>query len=245
MTGRLTILTYHNIASAPCGALLPKLYVDPSNFARQMWCLKRMGLRGVSMSEGLWHLDRDRAGRVIALTFDDGYVDNLQHAASTLREFGFGATCFIVSGCVGAYNLWDAEALRVRKPLMDVRELKAWLGEGLELGSHTRSHPHLNELDADTAEAEIAGSRADLERVASVKIDHFCYPYGSVNARVARQVEAAGYRSAVTTQRGLARAHDNRFLLPRMSVSGRRGLLRFTLKAATPYGAWRRVRVAA
>ena len=245
MTGRLTILTYHNVGPAPAGALLAKLYVDTRDFARQMWCLKRLGLRGVSMSEGLWHLDRGRAGRVVALTFDDGYADNLEHAACTLREFGFGATCFIVSGCVGAYNLWDSEVLRVRKPLMDVQQLKAWLGEGLELGSHARSHPHLNELDAGSAEAEIAGSRTDLERVAGVKIEHFCYPYGSVNARVARQVAAAGYLSAVTTQRGLARASDNRFLLPRMSVSGRRGLFRFTLKAATPYGAWRRVSVAA
>ncbi len=245
MTGRLKVLAYHNIALAPRGALLPKLYVEPRNFARQMWCLKRLGLRGVSMSEGLWHLDHGRAGRVVALTFDDGYADNLQNAACSLREFGFGATCFIVTGCLGAYNVWDAEALRVRKPVMDVRELKTWLGEGFELGSHTRSHPHLNELHPDAAEAEIAGSRADLERVAGVKIEHFCYPYGSVNARVARQVEAAGYRSAVTTQRGLARVDDNRFLLPRLSVSGRRGLLRFTFKAATPYGAWRRVRIAA
>jgi peptidoglycan/xylan/chitin deacetylase (PgdA/CDA1 family) len=245
MNGRLTVLNYHNIALAPPEALLPKLYVDPRMFARQMWCLKRLGLRGVSMSEGLWHLERGRAGRVVALTFDDGYVDNLQHAASILRDYGFSATCFIVTGCLGAYNLWDAEVLRVRKPVMDARELKAWLGEGLELGSHTRSHPHLTQLDSDAAEAEIVGSRADLERVAGVKIEHFCYPYGSVSDRLARQVEAAGYRSAVTTQRGLARIQDNRFLLPRVSINGRRGLLRFTLKAATPYGAWRRVRVAA
>ena len=245
MKGRLRILYYHNVAVAPPGAALAKLYVDPDDFARQMWCLKRFGLRGVSLGEGLWHLAHGRAERVVALTFDDGYADNLRNAAPTLREFKFGATCFVVTGRLGQHNLWDAEALRVRKPLMTVSELKTWLAEGFELGSHTRTHPRLPTLDDDACEAEIAGSRADLERIAGVTIEHFCYPYGAFDARVARHVAAAGYRTAVTTERGIALAGDNQVLLPRVPVSGRRGLFRFALRATTPYGAWRRPRLAA
>lgn len=244
MSGRLTILTYHNVAVAPEGAALAKLYVDPRDFARQMWCLARLGLRGVSMSEGLWLLDRGRAGRAVAITLDDGYTDNLELAAPILREHRFGATCFVVSGCVGTFNAWDADALRVRKPLMGVDQLRAWQAQGFELGSHTRSHPHLHQLNAASAEAEIAGSRADLERMTGARVEHFCYPYGSLDAVIARHVEAAGYRSAVTTRTGVARTADNRFLLPRVAVSGRRGLFKFLLRAATPYEAWRSVRFA-
>jgi glycosyltransferase involved in cell wall biosynthesis len=91
--GRLRILYYHNIAVAPPGAALAKLYVTPDDFARQMACLKRLGLCGVSIGEGLWHLARHRADRVIALTFDDGYADNLHYAAPILHEYRFGATC--------------------------------------------------------------------------------------------------------------------------------------------------------
>ena len=245
MKGRLRILYYHNVAVAPAGAALAKLYVDPDDFARQMWCLKRLGLRGVSLGEGLWHLAHGQSERVVALTFDDGYADNLRCAAPILHEFKFGATCFVVTGCLGQHNLWDAEALRVRKPLMTVSELKTWLAEGFELGSHTRTHPRLPTLDDDACEAEIAGSRTDLERLAGVKIEHFCYPYGAFDARVARHVEAGGYRTAVTTERGIALAGDNQVLLPRVPVSGRRGLFRFALRATTPYGAWRRPRLAA
>jgi len=241
----LAILNYHNVARAPEGAALAKLYVTPDELARQMRWLKRLGLRGVSLSEGLWHLERAQARRVVVLTFDDGYVDNLSNAAPILKEFGFGATCFVVSGCLGTYNTWDAELLRVRKPLMNVEELRARLDAGFEIGSHTRSHPHLDKLVEAEADAEIAGSKADLERVIGTRIDHFCYPYGSVNARVAERVKAAGYRSAVTTQRGLARATDNRFLLPRVSINGGKGLLRFVLKAGTPYTEWHRSRRAA
>ncbi|MEJ1962852.1 MAG: polysaccharide deacetylase family protein [Gammaproteobacteria bacterium] len=245
MNGRLRILYYHNIAVAPPGAALAKLYVDPHDFARQMWCLKRLGLRGVSLGEGLWHLERGQSERVIALTFDDGYADNLQHAAPTLREFRFGATCFVVTGCVGQHNLWDAAALQVRKPLMTANELRSWLAQGFEVGSHTRSHPRLDTLADESAEAEITGSRADLERICGVRADYFCYPYGAFDSRVARQVEAAGYRAAVTTERGPALAADDRFLLPRVSVSGRRGLLKFALKATTSWAAWRRPQRAA
>jgi peptidoglycan/xylan/chitin deacetylase (PgdA/CDA1 family) len=241
----VAILNYHNVAHAPSGAALPKLYVAPEEFARQMRWLKRLGLRGVSLSEGLWHLERARTRRVVVLTFDDGYADNLQYAAPILRELGFGATCFIVSGCVGTYNTWDAEKLHVRKPLMDAQQLRSWLAAGFEIGSHTRSHPHLDELDDAQADAEIAGAKADLEHLTGTRIDHFCYPYGSVNARIATRAAAAGYRSAVTTQRGLARAADNRFLLPRVSINGGKGLLRFVLKAGTPYAEWHRARRAA
>jgi len=241
VSGRLTILNYHNVAVAPEGAALAKLYVDPRDFARQMWCLARLGIRGVSMSEGLWLLDQGRAGRAVAITFDDGYADNLELAAPILREQRFGATCFVVSGCVGTFNTWDADALRVRKPLMSVDQLRAWQAQGFELGSHTRSHPRLHALDPASAEAEIAGSRTDLERMTGARIDHFCYPYGSFNPLAVRQTEAAGYQSAVTTQSGIARNVDNRFLLPRMAVSGRRGLFQFLLRAATPYKAWRSV----
>jgi peptidoglycan/xylan/chitin deacetylase (PgdA/CDA1 family) len=241
----LAILNYHNVARAPEGAALTKLYVRPDELARQMRWLKRLGLRGVSLSEGLWHLERAQARRVVVLTFDDGYVDNLSNAAPILQEFGFGATCFVVSGCLGTYNTWDAELLRVRKPLMNADELRAWLNAGFEIGAHTRSHPHLDKLVEADVDAEVAGSKADLERVTGTRIDHFCYPYGNVNARVAERVMAAGYRSAVTTQRGLARATDNRFLLPRVSINGGKGVLRFVLKASTPYVEWHRSRRAA
>jgi peptidoglycan/xylan/chitin deacetylase (PgdA/CDA1 family) len=241
----VAILNYHNVAQAPDGAALPKLYVAPDEFARQMRWLKRLGLRGVSLSEGLWHLERPRGRRVIVLTFDDGYADNLQYAAPILKELDFGATCFVVSDCIGTHNSWDAEQLRVRKPLMDAQQVRGWLAEGFEVGSHTRSHPHLDRLDEAQAEAEIAGAKADLERLTGTRIDHFCYPYGSVNAPLAERVAAAGYRSAVTTQRGIARADDNRFLLPRVSINGGKGLLRFMLKAGTPYAEWHRGRRAA
>ena len=52
------------------------------------------------------------------------------------------------------------------------------------------------------AAAEIGRSKADLEQLVGVPILDFAYPYGGVNAAVATQVLAAGFRDAVSTRIG-------------------------------------------
>ena len=76
-----------------------------------------------------------------------------------------------------------------------------------------------------------------------IEVEHFCYPYGSYSASTPQLVARAGYRSAVTTQRGRAHSHQDLYRLPRLSINGNKGLFKFLLKAATAYGdmgAWRK-----
>lgn len=236
---RLPILTYHNIATPPGSARLPKLYVTAEAFARQCRLLKRLGLRGVSVSEGLAAL-RAGQGRVVVLTFDDGYLDNVTAALPVLREHGFTATCFVVAGHLGDHNAWDADVLNVRKPLMGAGHMAEWCAAGNEIGSHTLTHPRLTMIDDVALERELVQSRTILERLVGAPVRHFCYPFGDESAHVRRAVAAAGYESAVSTRRGLARADDDVFALPRVSINGDKGLLRFALKVATPYAAFGR-----
>jgi peptidoglycan/xylan/chitin deacetylase (PgdA/CDA1 family) len=234
---RLAILNYHNIDEAPKQAVLTKLYVAPRDFAQQCWVLRKFGLRGVSMTEGLRALDEGTGGKCVVLTFDDGYVDNLTQAAPILREFGFKATCYVVANRIGTYNSWDAVQLRVNKPLMNAQQLHGWLAEGHEIGSHTLTHPHLTELNDAAATEEIIESRTVLQRICLQSIDHFCYPYGYLTTAIAEKVRTAGYRSAVTTSRGLATRASNAMQLPRVSINGGLSWFKFALKAATPYAA--------
>ena len=231
----LAILNYHNVAPVPSGMRMPKLYVSPEQFARQLWWLRRLGIAGVSLSEGVRRLNEGNAAGCVALTFDDGYADNVSDAAPILREYGCGATCFVVSDQIGAYNVWDAELLGGRKPLMTTAQLKTWVDAGFEVGSHTCSHPDMTKLSAAALTHELANSRTALRDLTGTSISTFCYPFGYHNAEIARCVARAGYQLAVTTQRGRARREDDRMRLPRVSVNGRKGLLKFLLRAATPY----------
>jgi peptidoglycan/xylan/chitin deacetylase (PgdA/CDA1 family) len=161
-----------------------------------------------------------------------------------LKKFGFRATCYIVSGRLGEHNVWDADLLKVKKPLMNRAELQAWLAAGHEIGSHTVTHPRLNQISAQQATTEIFDSRVQLSELTGATIQHFCYPYGEYNAETLERVRAAGYRSAVTTQRGLVTRGDDALRLPRVSVNGDKGLFKFALKAATPYAGLGRRRAA-
>jgi peptidoglycan/xylan/chitin deacetylase (PgdA/CDA1 family) len=235
----LPILSYHNVAMAPKEAPFKLLYVSPDSFERQLWMLRRLGLRGVSTSEGIARLNNGTSRGCVVFTFDDGYADTLTMAAPLMKRYGFAATCYVVGGAVGAYNRWDAEHLQERKPLMSRDQLGQWLSAGMEVGSHSLSHPQLHELPQDVARYEITESRTELRKMLGVPIEHFAYPFGHFTADTVELVRQAGYSSAMTLQPGVARATDDRLRLPRILVNGERGLWKFLLHVATPYARMR------
>src|SRR5262249_19174800 len=134
-------------------------------FERQLWTLRRLGLQGVSASEGMTRLRNGSARGGVALTFDDGYTDTLITAAPLLKRYGFTATCYVVSSAVGTHNHWDADLLGEKKPLMSREQLDEWLAAGMEVGSHSLSHRRLHELPPDVARQEIAESRIALRNM--------------------------------------------------------------------------------
>jgi peptidoglycan/xylan/chitin deacetylase (PgdA/CDA1 family) len=225
----LPILCYHNVAFAPREARFKLLYVSPDKFERQLWTLRRLGLRGVTTGEGIARLRNGTARGCVAFTFDDGYADTLTAAAPLLQRYGFRATCYVVSGALGAHNRWDAQFRQETKPLMSRQQLDEWLAAGMEVGSHSCSHQRLNELPPDAALAEIAESRVALGNLLGVPIEHFAYPFGAFTAETVELVRRAGYASAVTVVPGVARASDDHLQLPRILVNGERGLWHFLL----------------
>lgn len=217
------ILTYHSIGNAPQGATHPGLYLALDKFRAQLALLARRGYRGVSMDEGLPFLRGEREGRVAILTFDDGYLDNLELALPVLREHGFSATCYLVAERIGEFNAWDSEEVRARKPLMDLPDIREWLAGGMKIGSHSLTHPHLTQIDAARMQREIAGSRTFLEDRLGVAVEHLCFPYGDYDAGCVAAAASAGYATAVTIERGRVRRGRRLLALPRIRNSGRRG----------------------
>lgn len=233
---RVPILMYHNIASAPRDlSVYRSLFVSPGAFVRQMGLLHRLGYTGLSISAAMPYLRGERQGRVAVITLDDGYADNLQSALPVLQKYGFTATSYVVSGCIGHFNAWDAERLGIRKPLMTVEELRAWHAGGMEIGAHTRSHPRLTRCDDARLRDEIQGSKADLEDCLGAAVTQFCYPYGDVDDRVAAATREAGYVAATATRRGRAVPDSDLWRLPRVQVARHHLLPQFAMRVLTGY----------
>ncbi len=229
------ILMYHNIGEPPEGARLRALYVRTGAFGRQMWLLKILGYRGLSMSEAMPYIRGEKSGKVVAITFDDGYLDTFEQALPVLNTFGFRATCYVVSCRTGQYNDWDAAELNVQKQLMTDDQVRAWHAAGMEVGAHSRTHPRLSKCSDEELKTELAGSKADLEALTGAPVTQFCYPYGDLDKRVADAARHAGYVAATTVQRGRAYPGDDPMLLRRILVSGSNMLHLFLIKLLTKY----------
>jgi peptidoglycan/xylan/chitin deacetylase (PgdA/CDA1 family) len=233
---RVPILTYHQIAEAPAkGAPYRSLYVAPAAFARQMRLLRLLGYQGLSMTALRPYLLGEKTGRVVGITFDDGYTNNLLNALPVLQSQGFSSTCYAVSSLVGQTNRWDIEAGIAQTGLMTAHDMRAWLAGGQEIGAHSRNHAHLEQLSAEDSLAEIQGSKTDLEALLGVAVSHFCYPYGTYGQVQVSQVQAARFETATTTARGRAHAASKVFELPRIPVLRSTTLPVFLLKLLSTY----------
>jgi peptidoglycan/xylan/chitin deacetylase (PgdA/CDA1 family) len=92
---------------------------------------------------------------------------------------------------------------------------------GMEIGSHSRSHPHLGKIqDADVLRDEILGSKKTLEAELSVPINEFAYPYGSYNAAAVAMVESAGYKAARASNFGIRHSQNETFRLSAITAPG-------------------------
>lgn len=96
------------------------------------------------------------------------------------------------------------------------QQARALLAAGIDIGSHTVSHPMLTLIDPRRLTRELADSRARLREELAAPVDLFCYPNGGVNPAVRGAVIQAGYRAAVTTVPGFNDAQTDAFGLRRI-----------------------------
>ncbi|MES2910378.1 MAG: polysaccharide deacetylase family protein [Pseudomonadota bacterium] len=232
----IAVLVYHQIEEAPSkGQPFRSLYVSPSAFTRQMYLLKLLGYQGLSMGDLQPYLSGERSGKVVGITFDDGYVNNLVNALPVLRHHGFSSTCYAVSGLAGKTNKWDEGLGIAQTPLMDEKQMRQWVDGGQEIGSHTRNHVNLASSADMASETEIASGKSDLEIMLNGPIRHFCYPYGRYEPKHVNMVRQLDFATATTTQRSRCVAGDDVLEIPRVPILRSTSLPMFWIKIATGY----------
>lgn len=232
----IPILMYHQIDEPPLrGEPLRGLVVSPASFSRQMAMLKLFGYIGLSMRDLEPYLQGKKRGKVVGLTFDDGYKNNVQNALPVLKKHGFTATCYGVSSMMGSTNHWDRHLGITEKPLMSAEDWCTWRDSGMDIGSHTRTHADLTKLSPDDARNQITRSKHELEQTLNCEIQHFCYPYGWFTPEHRDMVEEAGYATATTTKRGRTHSGDDPFTLRRIMVARSTNLALFAAKVMSNY----------
>ena len=218
------ILCYHKIAAPPPHARIKGLYLDPSLFRQQIQELAAEGFSFVSPAE------QDQA-RAIAITFDDGFRNNLEAALPVMQEAGCRAINFLVADRIGKTSDWEAREGGEADPLMDESQVREWLAAGNWIGAHTCTHPRLSQLSRAQAKEEIQASKKKLEDKFGLRIDHFAYPFGDYNQETIELVQEAGFQTACTMHRGINRKGNSPLELARWTARYESRTLRNLLRS--------------
>ncbi len=243
----LRILTYHRVNDRHPG---DRMTVHPFAFREQMELLAASGRPVLRLAEALGRLrglGPPLPRGAVAITFDDGYRDNLECAAPVLARLGLPATVFLVTERMGAEAAIDRYAgCCDHDQAMDWSEAGEISGLGFDLGGHGRTHRELAPLDQETLVDEIAGCRAEMTARLGSAPELFCYPRGSESPAVREVVSASGFAGAVTVYPGGNDPATDPFLLKRTEISGLDDLSDFRLKLAGAFDAlhslWQRAR---
>ena len=230
MTGayRPLVLCYHAVSDG----WEHDLSVGPEELEWHVATLVARGWRGGDLDDVL-------ANRpVLHATFDDAYRTTTAGLA-ILRTHGVGATVFAATafaddGAVLRIPELAADAAAVPHELetMTWDELRELADGGVEIGSHTVSHPHLPRLSDEELERELTDSRARAEDMLGRPCRVLAYPYGDEDARVRAVAQRAGYAAAF----GLPGREDapDPFALPRVGIYRGDSRLHFALKTRGP-----------
>jgi peptidoglycan/xylan/chitin deacetylase (PgdA/CDA1 family) len=194
LAGRRVVLCYHSVDPQPSYlGLTPELFD-----AHLAWLGENC--RVVSLDE-LVAGPRTHGGPYVAITFDDGYADNHEHALPLLHARGMPASFFVAVGFLERdeevmAHLSEAWATPpdLLRPLSwaQVDEMRA---AGMSIGSHTWSHRNLARLPGSGVEADLRLSREALEARLGERVRAVAYPWGKLRRHVNEDTFAAARRA--------------------------------------------------
>lgn len=165
----------------------------------------------------------------VAITFDDGYRDNVEIALPLLQKYRLPATFFVTTGLLqnDSFTLnhlasYFGNSIEAMGPL-DFSGLRTLHAAGMAVGAHTHTHRNLCQISLKEQREELHKSRAILEDSLGKAVLTMSYPYGlpgyAVDSRVSRASLEAGYRLAATVHMRAVKPLDNPSRVPRFVIT--------------------------
>ena len=208
--------------------------------------------------------------KALIITLDDGHRSNYTLKA-VLEKHAIPVTIFLCSGLIGTRRrFWflheettaivqqlktvpDDERLAIlretsfeetkefdERQALSVSELRE-LQSKVDFQSHTVFHPILTICSSERAEAEIAKSRMDLQKMLGNEVYALAYPNGTYSERELRLAEKAGYKCALSLDRGFNTERTPLFKLRRICIPDDAGRHELLVKASGLWGGIRAV----
>ena len=190
--------------------------ISPEKFDQQLQWLSGWR-RVVTLEETLRTPSRRN---LVAITFDDGFRDNLTVALPLLEKYQLPMTLFVTAGFIGRDGYLSEADLREisRHPLVTI-------------GAHGLWHRHFNQLSTDEARFELIESRRLLAGMTGKTVDLLAWPFGECNDQLEQLSADCGYRASWSVWKGTNGDHS-RWRVP---LGRRDNLARFVIKSSGFY----------
>jgi peptidoglycan/xylan/chitin deacetylase (PgdA/CDA1 family) len=212
---RIPVLTYHSIDNS--GSVIS---TSSEKFRSQMKYLAESSFSVISLKDitKCILLKKPFPPRSLAITFDDGFKNVFDIAYPVLKEFGFGATVFLVSDYCGKKNQWRRQSkLSPRLDLLGWKEIQEMSYNDIDFGAHTMNHSNLSELPIDQAIEQIVDSKAMIQSRIGKEVLFFAYPYGVQTEEIRKLVKDEFY-AACSTELGFVTLKSDLYSLPRIDM---------------------------
>lgn len=215
------VLCYHSINDTPY------IECDPlpvANFERHIRHLKEnYNIISVDdLVDGIFG-NKVLPDRPVAITFDDGYVDNFTNAYPIIQKYSIPVTFFLatrfVSGKIRLVSDPGWEAVNWKQVNYMLKN-----GSGLiSVGAHTRNHCIVSNVSSDQLHYEIYGSRDDIITQTNIKPSTFAFPNGQATdiSKIAIEtIKSAGFNAAFSTIWSTRHSPKSKWCISRIMVSG-------------------------
>lgn len=216
----MPILMYHSVAvsAAPRFA---RFVVHPAEFTAQMDHLAAAGYEPMTALDlARRHASGDLSGRPVVLTFDDAFTDFETAVLPILQEHRFPATLYVPTAYPGRTASWLRDCDEDQRPILSWPALRDIASAGVEVASHSHTHPQLDRIAHRVVRDEVWRSRQILQDSLGLPIAGFAYPFGYWTGTVRSYVAAAGYSYACAVGELPVSAAADPLALPRVSVAG-------------------------
>jgi len=221
---KVSILLYHSI-----GINNAKANVTPEQFEIQMEYLKN-NYNVVSLDKIMKFVKEGKSlpNKSVTITFDDGYYNVYQNAYPLLKKYGLPATIFITTGYVQKQMPLNQIQLR----MLGWNEIKEMSNNAVAIGTHTITHPNLEQVDLETAKEEILRSREEIQANIGKEVKYFSSPYGKDNEDIVNLVRSMGFDYAFgsLSSKRFFRREVNRLILNRTEIDSSVAFWMFKVK---------------
>ena len=231
-TNKTRIMMYHMISNQIIGSKKSGLRVSEEMFEKHLRYFVKNNWKFIKMSDLNKYADDEK---VVAITFDDGYLDNYKTAFPLLKKYNACATLFLVidrhdnDWSVKKNSKHNTGILAKEEKLSDMQIQEMIDSNIFELGGHTITHPFLPNLTKDEKENEMISCKNILEEKFDTKITSFAYPFGIYSEEDINIIRNSSFESAVTTNEGVA-SMDSIYELKRIKASGKDNFYAFKLR---------------